>query len=422
MSKIYPKGYNGKLNVHYVLWDTLTNDLLTEDGLLIDKKIFSSIKNVEDYKNLLDKNKLYDYDKSVLKGELIVSKKNTTVPTVESLTSESTVSAEDKEMTKLANMIADINNNATDKVIEPVETKKLSKPTATKKHSYTKKATTVKPTVESKVKVEVSKPKTKFNGFDFFAPYIALLTTITCSGLSIYFTGMYLTSIQTIVIAFIYSSILLVFELVGSQFAQIYFKKGKRFTGCILTVITAIVTLFSMYSALETNYKKYIENHASVVAEKAQVGKNTNNYKLIESDIADNKETIAFLKSENETLSHTYIRAWSDKEGGIVVLEGQLAQDTKDKMAVNTAKINELTEKNNELKSQMRELVNSGVSDEVADGASNTDTATLSDLFSKIINVNANIIQMIIMLVPSAFVDLISILSLTIYRDMKKED
>lgn len=254
--------------------------------------------------------------------------------------------------------------------------------------------------VEKLQKKTVGKVKSNFNMFDWAYPKLMLLLAVFCSILSIYFTGVYMQRLQSGFIAYCISTCMLLYGLVGTQMARRAWH-NKRFVQALIYGVTSFCTIgFSMYTSLDVNYAKYVENHKEVVVS-VEVKENNNiEYELLQEEMTANKEQI-------EKLSKTYVVMWDGERQTNVVVEGKVTEKAQEQ-------INELTVRNREINQRLIELAHEGTKLE----QSETDQAkTMTDLLGAIFGISGNIMQMIILLLPSIFIDLVNVLSITIYND-----
>ena len=106
-------------------------------------------------------------------------------------------------------------------------------------------------------------------------------------------------------------------------------------------------------------------------------------------------------------------------------MEGRISSTAQQKITDDNSMIKELTDRNKEINAELRSYAESGISVEVKE--TKTDRAkSLTDLIGSIFGISGNIIQLIFLLVPSFFIDIINILAVTIYcqkfEEKKKED
>lgn len=391
---------NENLGVTYFyLPNSKNNEILTSDGVLIPYDEFKSMTS-ETYNAKKNTNGGYDYMLSKQSERLV--KKALNVKKESATTSSSTQTT---KPTVVSTSIKRVKN--------PIQ--------------LTEKA---KGFIESEKKKEITlaepkkiKEKKEVNLFDISYPIIMLFITIICSLLSINFTGIYLTRLQPKVIAYAISTVMLLFGLIGFQMGRRSKKNGHMGRAIVYFVTSIMVVSFSMISSLDVNYSRYKANHKEI-----EIVENTNdgvrlNYELIEKQIADNKEEIERLRNDTEFQKTQYVLAWDNELGKSVLLEGQITKTAQTKITENNESIDELLKENKSLNEKLMEYAESGISIEEENV---TDKAkTLTDLLGSILNISGNVIQLIILLTPSFFVDIIGILALGAYVDKfekKKEE
>ena len=242
-----------------------------------------------------------------------------------------------------------------------------------------------------------------------------LVLAVVCSALSIYFTGTYLQRLQNVYIAYSISSAMLLYGLVGSQITRRAFK-SKHYLSAIIFGITATCTIgFSMLSSVDVNYAKYKTKHAIIEETyNSDEGKKIS-YDLLKEELSDNKKQIELLNEDIKFQQTQWSIIWDSELKKNIVLEGRISATAQEKISEDKSAIERLNFRNKEINEMLMKYAESGVS--VKKVESNTDRAkSLTDLVGAMINVSGNVIQLIFLLIPSVFVDLIGILALTIYN------
>jgi hypothetical protein len=389
---------NENLGVTYFyLPNSKNNEILTSDGVLIPYDEFKSMTS-ETYNAKKNTNGGYDYMLSKQSERLV--KKALNVKKESAPTSSSTQTTKPTV------------------VSTPTSIKRVKNPI-----QLTEKA---KGFIESEKKKEmvVAEPKKieekkEVNLFDISYPIIMLFITIICSLLSINFTGIYLTRLQPKIIAYAISTVMLLFGLIGFQMGRRSKKNGHIGRAIVYFVTSIMVVSFSMISSLDVNYSRYKANHKEIeIVENTDDGVRLN-YELIEKQIADNKEEIERLRNDTEFQKTQYVLAWDNELGKSVLLEGQITKTAQTKITENNESIDKLLKENKSLNEKLMEYAESGISIEEENV---TDKAkTLTDLLGSILNVSGNVIQLIFLLVPSFFIDVIGILALSAYVDKFEE-
>lgn len=389
---------NENLGVTYFyLPNSKNNEILTSDGVLIPYDEFKSMTS-ETYNAKKNTNGGYDYMLSKQSERLVKKALN--------VKKESVSTSSSTQTTKPT------------VVSTPTSIKRVKNPI-----QLTEKA---KGFIESEKKKEmvVAEPKKieekkEVNLFDISYPIIMLFITIICSLLSINFTGIYLTRLQPKVIAYAISTVMLLFGLIGFQMGRRSKKNGHIGRAIVYFVTSIMVVSFSMISSLDVNYSRYKANHKEIeIVENTDDGVRLN-YELIEKQIADNKEEIERLRNDTEFQKTQYVLAWDNELGKSVLLEGQITKTAQTKITENNESIDKLLKENKSLNEKLMEYAESGISIEEENV---TDKAkTLTDLLGSILNISGNVIQLIFLLVPSFFIDIIGILALGAYVDKFEE-
>lgn len=385
---------NENLGVTYFyLPNSKNNEILTSDGVLIPYDEFKSMTS-ETYNAKKNTNGGYDYMLSKQSERLVKKALNVKKESAPTQTTKPTVVSTPIPIKRVKNPI-----QLTEKAKGFIESEKKKEITLT----------------ESK-KIEKKK---EVNLFDISYPIIMLFITIICSLLSINFTGIYLTRLQPKIIAYAISTVMLLFGLIGFQMGRRSKKNGHIGRAIVYFVTSIMVVSFSMISSLDVNYSRYKANHKEIeVVENTDDGVRLN-YDLIEKQIADNKEEIERLRNDTEFQKTQYVLAWDNELGKNVLLEGQITKTAQTKITENNESIDKLLKENKSLNEKLMEYAESGISIEEENV---TDKAkTLTDLLGSILNVSGNVIQLIFLLVPSFFIDIIGILALGAYVDKFEE-
>ena len=392
---------NENLGVTYFyLPNSKNNEILTNDGVLIPYDEFKSMTS-ETYNAKKNTNGGYDYMLSKQSERLVKKalnvKKESDSTSSSTQTTKPTVVSTPTPIKRVKNPI-----QLTEKAKGFIESEK-------KKDVET----VAEP---KKVKVEEKK---EINLFDVTYPIIMLFITIICSLLSINFTGIYLTRLQPKIIAYAISTVMLLFGLIGFQMGRRSKKNGHIGRAIVYFVTSIMVVSFSMMSSLDVNYSRYKANHKEIeIVENTDDGMRLN-YDLIEKQIADNKEEIERLRNDTEFQKTQYVLAWDNELGKSVLLEGQITKTAQTKITENNESIDKLLKENKSLNEKLMEYAESGISIEEENV---TDKAkTLTDLLGSILNISGNVIQLIFLLVPSFFIDVIVILALNAYVDKFEE-
>lgn len=397
---------NENLGVTYFyLPNSKNNEILTSDGVLIPYDEFKSMTS-ETYNAKKNTNGGYDYMLSKQSERLVkkaLNVKKESAPTSSSTqTVKPTVVSTSTPIKRVKNPI-----QLTEKA------KELLKPQLPKKE----------PIKSSKHKKINKKEKTEINLFDFIYPKLMICLMIVCSILSIYFTGTYLQRLQTPMIAYAISTAMLTYGLVGSQIGRRAWKNNHKLSAIIFGFTTICTVGFSMLTSIDVNYSKYKVAHQNIEESyNINEGKKLS-YDLLKDELNENKKQIELLNEDIKFQQTQYILAWDNEKKQNVIIEGRITATAQQKISDNNIRIEELNNRNKEINSKLMDYAESGVSVEKVENK--TDRAkSLCDLIGAMIGISANIIQLIFLLIPSVFIDLVNILAVSIYNDSfeKKEE
>ena len=396
---------NENLGVTYFyLPNSKNNEILTSDGVLIPYDEFKSMTS-ETYNAKKNTNGGYDYMLSKQSERLVkkaLNVKKESAPTSNSTqTVKPTVVSTSTPIKRVKNPI-----QLTEKA------KDLLKPQLQKKESIK----------SSKRKKINKKEKTEINLFDFIYPKLMICLMIVCSILSIYFTGTYLQRLQTKLVAYAISTAILIYGLVGSQMSRRAWKANHKLSAIIFGFTTICTIGFSMLSSIDVNYSKYKIAHQSIEETyNVNEGKKLS-FDLLKDELNENKKQIELLNEDIKFQQTQWSIMWDSELMKNVVLEGRISATAQQKISDDNTRIEELNNRNKEINQELREYAESGISVEKVE--TKTDRAkSLCDLIGAIMGISANIIQLIFLLIPSVFIDLVNILSVSIYNDSfeKKE-
>lgn len=394
---------NENLGVTYFyLPNSKNNEILTSDGVLIPYDEFKSMTS-ETYNAKKNTNGGYDYMLSKQSERLVkkaLNVKKESAPTSSSTqTVKPTVVSTSTPIKRVKNPI-----QLTEKG------KELLKPQLQKKE----------PIKSSKHKKINKKEKTEINLFDFIYPKLILIVVILCSCLSISFTKTYMLRLQSLPIAYAISISILIYSIIGMQMARRSWRAKKYFQSLMFGITSISILLFSMFSALDVNYAKFKESHQ--VIEKAynvDDGKKLS-FDLYKEELVDNKKQIENLNKDIEFQQTQWSIMWDSELMKNVVLEGRISATAQQKISDDKNRIEELTNRNKEINEKLREYAESGTSVEKV--KSDIERAkSLTDLIGAMLSVSGNIVQLIILLIPSIFTDLINILGTTIFVEYCEE-
>ena len=408
---------------YFFIPNSKNNEILTEDGVLIPYSDFKSM-NMEKYNSIKNTNGGYDYALSK-QSERLVKKIASSNDFATSTSSK--INKMDAETLQLKEEVEKA-KELQKKVAEETKVKTIKKPLSIPKENTEVESS--KPIVKSDVKNtknnEIESPKKienkedkvvtkkRFNLFDFAYPKLTLIIVIICSCLSIYFTGTYMQRLQSVFIAYAISSAILIYGIIGMQIARRSWKEKKYFQSFMFGITAISVLIFSMFSAVDVNYAKFKESHLEIEETyNVNDGKKIS-YELMKDELAENKKQIDLLNEDIKFQQTQWVLAWDNEKKQNVLLEGRISATAQQKITDDNIRIDELNKRNKEINQELREYAESGISVEHTE--SKTERAkSLTDLIGALLGISGNVIQLIILLIPSIFTDLINILGTTIY-------
>ena len=440
MLKMVKQWRNDNLGIiYFYIPNSKKNEILTSDGVLLSYDDFKSM-TAEEYQSKKNTNGGYDYQLSRQAEKLV--KKAVNLTPINTKSDGVKGGNESNDFAKNSNSLM---NNFISKVetsnleVKSLPQKKIKVPKETTKHIESESEKVIENTKfenkkiheieESKVETKpindvvisekenddnVSKNKKKFNWFDFAYPKLTLIIVIICSCLSIFFTGTYMQRLQSVYIAYAISSAILIYGIIGMQIARRSWK-AKKYGQAFMFGITAIsVLIFSMFSAVDVNYSKFKESHQEIEEiYNINDGKKLS-YDLLKDELNDNKKQIENLNKDIEFQQKQWVLAWDNDLKKNILLEGRISATAQQKITDDNTRIEELNKRNQEINQELREYAESGISVEKTE--SKTERAkSLTDLLGALFGVSGNVVQLIILLIPSIFTDLINILGTTIY-------
>ena len=416
---------------YFFIPNSKNNEILTEDGVLIPYSDFKSM-NMEKYNSIKNTNGGYDYALSK-QSERLVKKIASSNDFATSTSSK--INKMDAETLQLKEEVEKA-KELQKKVAEETKVKTIKKPLSIPKEN-TEVESSTKPIVKSDMKntknneIESSKKienkenkivtKKRFNLFDFAYPKLTLIIVIICSCLSIYFTGTYMQRLQSVYIAYAISSAILIYGIIGMQIARRSWKDKKYFQSFMFGITAISVLIFSMFSAVDVNYAKFKESHQEIeVTYNVNDGKKLS-YDLLKDELSENKKQIDLLNEDIKFQQTQWVLAWDNEKKQNVLLEGRISATAQQKISDDNVRIDELNKRNKEINQELREYAESGISVEKTE--SKTERAkSLTDLIGALFGISGNVIQLIILLIPSIFCDLINILGTTIYCQKFEEE
>ena len=424
--------------IYFYVPNSKKNEILTTDGVLLPYNEFKSMTS-EEYSAKKNTNGGYDYNLSRQSERLVKKTVNSALtnnqeplPNGINKSSNDFVRSSNELMNN--NVIAsikpkndDVKTESKTKVLPqkkikiPKETTELDKSEKDKVTENTKsEIEKIHEIKESNVIKDVEKKK-KFNWFDFAYPKLTLIIVIICSCLSIYFTGTYMQRLQTVYIAYAISSAILIYGIIGMQIARRSWKEKKYFQSFMFGATAISVLMFSMFSAVDVNYAKFKESHQEIEESYNVSDGKKLSYDLLKDELLENKKQIDLLNEDIKFQQTQWVLAWDNELGKNVLLEGRISATAQQKITDNNNRIDELNKRNKEINQELREYAESGISVEKTE--SETERAkSLTDLIGALFDISGNVVQLIILLIPSIFTDLINILGTTIYCQKFEEE
>lgn len=406
---------NNNLNVIYFHIPNSKNDeILTNDGVLIPFEEFK-IMDIETYNKRKSSNSGYDYELSRQSERLVkkvIKPSNDFTQSSNSLKQNNHIVPDVKIENEIKDDIqTELPKTKTKKVIKiPKENNDNQKDKINVSAPKEKIETTVQ------TKENIKSEKKEINLFDFLYPKLMLILAVICSSLSIYFTGTYLQRLQSKTIAYAISTAMLVYGLIGSQMARRATKKKHKLQAFIYAVTSICTISFSMASAIDVNYAKYKLSHSEI---EQQYNSNDGikiSYDILKDELEENKKQITLLNEDIKFQQTQWSIIWDNELNKNIVLEGRISATAQQKITDDNNSIKELVNRNKEINEKLMEFAESGISVEIKE--TKTDRAkSLTDLIGGMFGISGNIIQLIFLLIPSFFIDIIGILSLSIYLD-----
>ncbi len=230
-----------------------------------------------------------------------------------------------------------------------------------------------------------------------------LLISIFTIILSIYYTYSYLLKTNPPTIAMILSVSMLLFSLIGVQLITVFWKK-RNFLISILLAFTSFTTIiFSIYTSLEVNMARYLEDTKVVEVEKAKTSTDNLLLESLQRQMTENRKQVEITTSDMEYYKSRGLNTFSQRE-------------ILDRL---NAEYKEMSEKEMEILSGNVEVV----IDKQSENSYST-ASSLAEVVSNAIGINRDTFQMIITIFASCFIDLISPIALFIFaynwKDPKK--
>lgn len=347
--------FSKNMECYYVVLPDGSNRVLTSDGVLMD---YPESKNIdkEQYAQLKKQLK-YDYNRTMESGKL-TKKPIEEKPTVKQVAGEIPVTS-----------------------------------TATVSVEPTESETT------EKEPVQMQKPKRqKKDIINAIERVIMLCVSMLTIALSIYYTRDYLMNTNSEIIATALSVSMLLYSLVGLQVITSLRKHDKKFKAFLFAVTSLMTIVFSMFTSLDVNITRYLENTKVVQTETVRTEANSLILESIKQQKEQNRNTVEMLTKDIEYYQTRNLNTYTQREQ-IKVLDEEYAELTKKEI----------------------ELINSDTQVAVQDKDSAHKISSLVDVLSKVVGVDADILQMLIMCFASIFIDIIAPLALNVAIFGKKE-
>lgn len=465
--------FDEKKNISYVYVDGKT--ILTSDNIPIPTEDFNALSPDEYYmlKSTIDEEAKYNYDTFIKTGELVhvKAKRINIAPAKVDPFTQSIIEAEPKlkpsvntskpepviatpteevkpdtpmfEKPRMGRPIGSRNKTREERISElktemeklgwvdnSLEFEQLKQKNKELEEELNNKPT-VEPVIEKPINVPeeiVNKPeevvpeieeKKPFLGIDWYAILLKIIV-IGCSGLSIYFTGAYVQKLQIRTVAYTISCCMLFYGLIGSQAMRKAFSNKKFLRGLLFFITSAVTIGFSMFTSLDVNYTKYMANHQEIVRENKQETANVIEFKLLQEEREENKEQItklnediAFQQTQTKeaviwTVDEEHPKGYNKPTGRYITTKA-----ADEAIAGDKSRIEELTARNKEINDKLRELAQSGTDIE-AKVSQKEAAKSLTELIGVLTGLGGNTVQMMILVLPSIFIDLVNILSLTL--------
>ena len=264
------------------------------------------------------------------------------------------------------------------------------------------------------------------HGFNMVAKIVMLIVCIGTGILSVFYTGTYMSGIiESTFIAFLVSGTMYAYGLIGLNYADV-FRLQKRYIMSFVFYLTSICTiLFSMSTSLMVNGEKYYTN--KVETEQTTINKNASNdfeFELLQNKLNEHNKEIERLeesikKQEDEkTADRTWVIDEENPNGCYKITSYTLTKDAKEKIDKFNELLKEEKEKREDVQLQLIEL------SRIVNIEKAEDVQTFTQMISKYLNINANYINLFMILFCSVFIDIISPLALMIAKnkELKEEE
>ena len=264
------------------------------------------------------------------------------------------------------------------------------------------------------------------HGFNMVAKIVMLIVCIGTGILSVFYTGTYMSGIiESVFIAFLVSGTMYAYGLIGLNYADV-FRLQKRYIMSFVFYLTSICTiLFSMSTSLMVNGEKYYTN--KVETEQTTINKNASNdfeFELLQNKLNEHNKEIERLEEsikkqeDQETADRTWVIDEEHPNGYYKITSYTLTKDAKEKIDKFNELLKEEKEKREDVQLQLIEL------SRIVNIEKAEDVQTFTQMISKYLNINANYINLFMILFCSVFIDIISPLALMIAKnkELKEEE
>lgn len=341
------------MECYYVVLPDGSNRVLTSDGVLMEYPVSKNISR-EQYLSLKKQSK-YDYSKTMESGRL------TKKPIEEKV-------------------VAQVTEQATGNIPKADAVPVSDTTTATE--------------IPRQEYMEVQKPrKQRKDIINAIERIIMLCVSMLTIALSIYYTRDYLMNTNSEIIATTLSVSMLLYSLVGVQVVTSLRKHGKKLKAFLFAVTSFMTIVFSMFTSLDVNITRYLENTRVVQTETVRTEANSMILDSIKSQKEQNRNTVEMLTKDIEYYQTRGLNTYTQREQ-IKVLDEEYAELTQREI----------------------DLISSDTQVAVQNTATgnNLRVSSLVDVLSKAVGVDADILQMLIMCFASIFIDIIAPLALNV--------
>ena len=249
-----------------------------------------------------------------------------------------------------------------------------------------------------------------------FASLSFILIVIVCSILSVYYTGDYMSKKIGKIFGFGLSMSMYLYGLFATVSSDDMFKMHKYLLGIALKTTGLICIIFSMFTSFITNGNALYKNIAEKTSVEISNTVNENKYNRIVNEIDEINNQI---KMYNDDI--TFQQTQNTPDYGMNETTGKwdkivsysLTKSAKEAIAFDKENINKLNEQKNELNKQLLELENNNVT---SNSNQLSKINSFLDLISSKFKLDGDLFEMILLILPSVFIDAISPLALAYYK------